>query len=132
MRSWTTASFNYYRKVNSVSGHVIVKTCLSGLAAILAATAIYVNWRLRSLYKLLGDRVQRLTFTRFVQQLRYPSLSKNFAGYVDFQSGLPDELRMQVTAVQHLLRFFSWVAVGLMIIFVVSMAVLFSRGEHVR
>jgi len=63
--------------------------------------ALFWNARVYLLYRLLGERVGNLSYYWFSFQFQTPGLARQFPGFVDLFSSLPEDLAAQVSIVRH-------------------------------
>jgi len=62
--------------------------------------ALFWHVRVRSLYRLLGERVGNISYYWFSFQFQTPGFARQFPGFVDLFSSLPEDLAAQVSVVR--------------------------------
>jgi hypothetical protein len=62
--------------------------------------ALFWHARVYSLYRLLGERVGKLSYYWFSFQFQTPQLARLYPGFVDLFSSLPEDLAAQVVVVR--------------------------------
>src|SRR5882762_11964879 len=63
--------------------------------------ALFWHARVYSLYRLLGERVGNVSYYWFSFQFQTPGLARQFPGFVDLFSSLPEDLAAKVFVVRH-------------------------------
>src|SRR5712691_6274801 len=62
--------------------------------------ALFWHARVYSLYRLLGERVGNLSYYWFCFQFQTPGIARQFPGFVDLFSSLPEDLAAKVFVVR--------------------------------
>jgi hypothetical protein len=62
--------------------------------------ALFWHARVYSLYRLLGERVGNISYYWFCFQFQTPGLARQFTGFVDLFSSLPEDLAAKVFIVR--------------------------------
>jgi hypothetical protein len=88
----------------------------------LAIYAAYAYWKIFTVYNLLGSRAEKFGFLWFSFQFQLPTFSKSMPGRLNYFDDLPNNLKVQVLAVQRRLNSARLIVV-LWIIFVILASV---------
>jgi hypothetical protein len=66
---------------------------------------LFWQWKVYSLYRLLGDRVGNLSYYWFAFQFQNPHFARQLGGYVDIYASLPDDLSDRVITARRQTRY---------------------------